>query len=342
MAGKYALLLPYHLIAALETEGFSDAEIGAFVRGVIKYHLEGIPPRFEDRSLNLLFSSSKPEFDNNIAKYESTVHQRSEAGKKGGAPKGNRNAAGNRGGGAPKGNRNAVKRETFDKDPESEPGNKHKQMLEFEPKKQTQAKQADIESESDIDSENSGSTAAAGGGEVVLEKQPETTTIFNLINESQKAGFTLDRKIAGKILAENPVDPVWLSGPFSFVEFAADTVKESYPGKSPAEQKRLFISSLEWEDLWETYPAWREQRKREAEAKQRQKADEAEGCRKAESRRNRPSVCGHCGAGLAPADRSCPSCGWMRIFDDESRAWKFQEPVNLSEAFQQRLARAGP
>jgi hypothetical protein len=39
MAGLYALYLPYHLITALETEGFSDAEIGSFVRGVIKYHL---------------------------------------------------------------------------------------------------------------------------------------------------------------------------------------------------------------------------------------------------------------------------------------------------------------
>jgi hypothetical protein len=193
------------------------------------------------------------------------------------------------------------------------------------------------------DLENSGSIATCGGGEVVFPKQPETTTtILNILSESKKSGFTLDRKIAGRILEANPVDPAWLSGPFSFVEFAADTVKESYPGKSPAEQKRLFISSLEWEDLWETYPAWREQRRREVKAKQRQKADEAEERRKAEARRNRPPICGHCGAGLAPDNRVCPSCGWMRIFDDKSRTWEFQEPINLSEAFQQHLARAGP
>jgi hypothetical protein len=82
MTGKYALYLPYHIITALETAGFSDTEIGTFIRGVIKYLLEGTPPKFEDRALNLLFSSSRSEFDSNIAKYENTIHERSEAGKK--------------------------------------------------------------------------------------------------------------------------------------------------------------------------------------------------------------------------------------------------------------------
>jgi hypothetical protein len=116
MAGKYALYLPYHIIIALESEGFSDAEIGAFIRGIIKYHLEGTLPRFNDRALNLLFSDNKPEFDHNIEKYKAIVEVRREAGKKGGAPKGNANAAGNRGGGAPSGNKNVAKTE-----------NKHKQ-----------------------------------------------------------------------------------------------------------------------------------------------------------------------------------------------------------------------
>jgi hypothetical protein len=128
MAGKYALYLPFHIIDALENEGFSDAEIGAFVRGVVKYHLEGTPPRFDDRSLSLLFSSCKQEFDHNIERYEAKIESCRENGKKGGALSGNKNAAGNRGGGAPKGNRNAAKAE-----------NKHKPPVEFEPEKQTQA-----------------------------------------------------------------------------------------------------------------------------------------------------------------------------------------------------------
>jgi hypothetical protein len=86
----------------------------------------------------MLFESIRPEMDFYHEKYNAIVEKRREAGSKGGAPKGNKNAAGNQGGGAPLGNRNAAKKET----PEYEPENKHKQndqMLEFEPKKQTQA-----------------------------------------------------------------------------------------------------------------------------------------------------------------------------------------------------------
>jgi rubrerythrin len=173
-----------------------------------------------------------------------------------------------------------------------------------------------------------------------MEKQPETTTT-NFINECAKAGFRLDWKIAGKILTEHPIDPAWIAGEFSFPEFVADTIKESYPGKSPAEQKRLFISGFQWEDLRDKYPAWREHHRKEAEAHQRREAAEAEERRKDEARRNPPATCGHCGTVLASDNRACPSCGRMLFFDDESEAWKFQEPVNFSAAFQQYKARAG-
>jgi len=79
MAGKYALYLPYRIITSLESEGFSDSEIGVFVRGIIKYHLEGTPPRFEDRARNLLFSNNKPEFDRNIEKYNDMIEARRRA-----------------------------------------------------------------------------------------------------------------------------------------------------------------------------------------------------------------------------------------------------------------------
>jgi hypothetical protein len=343
MAGKYALYLPYHIITALETEGFSDTEIGTFVRGIIKYHLEGAMPRFEDRALNLLFANNKDEFDYNIAKYAAVVEDRRKAGKKGGSStsKAKAKAARENGGrgGAPRGNRNAAKKKALTQDPEPEPGDQTQPKQPLGLNEEQKTTQAVLELGLDKDN----STAAAGGGEVVFSKQPETTTtILNFLNESKKAGFPLDRKIAGKILAESPIDPAWLSGPFSFGEFAADTVKESYPNKSPAERKRLFISAFQWEDLQEEYPAWREQRGQEAEAKQRQEVAEAEERCKTESWRNSPTVCGHCGCPLDPDSRVCPSCGWIHFFDDESGAWLFHEPVNLLETFQQYSARAGP
>jgi hypothetical protein len=150
------------------------AEIGAFVRGIIKYHCEGTTPKFEDRSLNLLFSSHKEEFDHNITKYNDMVERRKSSGKKGGLARSEKKAAAAREnggkGGAPKGNRNAAKDESPDIDPENKP----KPMLRLSEETTTQATQAELESENRI----CGSVAAAGGGEVVLEKQPETTTAF--------------------------------------------------------------------------------------------------------------------------------------------------------------------
>jgi hypothetical protein len=172
---------------------------------------------------------------------------------------------------------------------------------------------------------NSGGSNAS----VILEKQPSTTTTTEFLNMCKEAGFTLDRKLAEKILSGNPIDPAWLSGAFDFPEFAADTIKNTYPDKPPAERKRLFISALEWEDLREQYPAWRKQREQEARVEQQQEEAEARKRRTAEARRNRPATCGHCGAALATNNRTCPSCGWVRVFNDESGAWVFDEPSDF-------------
>jgi hypothetical protein len=323
MAGKYALYLPYHIITALENEGFSDTEIGTFVRGVIKYHLDGTLPGFEDRALKVLFSSSKPEFDNNIAKYENTVHERSEAGKKGGAPKGNRNAAGNRGGCAPKGNRNAAKRES----PEPELENKHKQMIEFESEKQTQAKQADIESVVELDSDKDiekGSSTAADGRELVLEKQLTTTIIFNFQKECERLGFSITEAKARSIL-KTGLDPAWFTGPGSFPAYIAAYVDSAYSDKAPDEQLKLFRSALTWEDKQAKYrDSLKEQ---EIQAREnRQKAEtEAERQRKEARRKSAPlpTVCGNCGAALPSGSITCQKCNHFAVWNDGQEKYVF-------------------
>jgi hypothetical protein len=250
MSSKYALYLPFHIIAALENEGFSDAEIGAFVRGVIKYHLEGTEPRFDDRSLNLLFSSCKQEFDHNIERYEAKVESCRKNGKKGGAPPGNKNAVGNRGGAAPPGNRNAAKSELNPNNP----------PVEFEPEKQTQPKQAEsvvvLESESVLESENSSSTAAAGGGEVILKKQPETTTTATalFISECKKHGYFISEKTGEEIL-DTGLDPAWLSGEFTFPEYIAQYVAEKYADKPHGQLTSIFVKALGYADRREEYQA---------------------------------------------------------------------------------------
>jgi hypothetical protein len=151
----------------------------------------------------------------------------------------------------------------------------------------------------------------------------------------------LDQEIAGEILGAG-LDPAWISGPFSFPNFAADTVKELYSAKPSREQKRLFISAFSWGDLQEEFPAWRERRKQEVRAKQQQEEAKAEKRRIAEARRNPPATCGHCGAALAPESRDCPSCGWMCNFDADSGAWEFHEPVDIKAMFEDVLHKRQP
>jgi hypothetical protein len=169
------------------------------------------------------------------------------------------------------------------------------------------------------------------------------TSTTELLKECVKVGFYLDEKIAGQILSENPIDSSWISGAFSFPEFIASVIAGKYGNQPPDEQKSLFIRGLGWWlDRRAQYPAWREQRKKEAQDKQRRYAAETEKHRIAEARRNPPAVCGHCGTALAPDIRACPSCGWMRNFDADSGAWSFDEPVDIVGMFEEVINKGRP
>jgi hypothetical protein len=316
MAGKYALYLPFHIIDALEGEGFSDSEIGAFIRGIIKYHLEGTPPIFEDRALNLLFRDNKPEFDHNIEKYKAVVQARRKAGKKGGAPKGNANAIGNRGGGAPKGNQNASNKM---------PKNKHKQnekMVEFDSKKQTQAKQPDIDLDLDIDKRSS--------SEVVFSKQPPPKTTTTFINACKETGYHLDRKKAAEILNAG-IDFSWFIEPFTYLDYIAGEVQKNYPDKPSHEKQKLFIALLAKEDKKDAFPAWRKSKDTEAATQEvfRQKEEEKQG-RIELARSNKPDKC-KCGHPIAfnGGEGECPACNIRYFFDDEKEGWEYADPAEF-------------
>jgi hypothetical protein len=148
-------------------------------------------------------------------------------------------------------------------------------MFEFEPEKQTQAKQADIESvveldlgkDVEIEKENSSNTAAAGGGEVVLEKQPTTTTaaiIFDFQKECEQLGFPITESRARSILNAG-ISPAWLTGPGSFPVAIAAYVNDQYSDKASDERLKLFLSALTWEDKQEDYRDFLEKWKTQTE-----------------------------------------------------------------------------
>ena len=119
------------------------------VLSVAAYALDGVNPNLNDITLKMVFNFVKPIIDSSNKRWEETRIQRSEAGKLGGAPLGNQNAAKNKGSGDPTGNQNASKPDEEPEEPEPEASGeeaKNKQNQAKQPNacknKQNQAKQA--------------------------------------------------------------------------------------------------------------------------------------------------------------------------------------------------------
>lgn len=77
-----------------ELSVLSDAQTGRLLKALLRYADNGEKPDFsDDTALCVAFLTLKKQIDRDFHKYEETCERRSEAGRKGGAPKGNRNAA---------------------------------------------------------------------------------------------------------------------------------------------------------------------------------------------------------------------------------------------------------
>ena len=71
----------------------TDEQVGRLFRALIKYSKSGEPPdEYEDIAVRMIFSVMASSIDENNRKYEEICEKRRQAGKNGGAPKGNTNA----------------------------------------------------------------------------------------------------------------------------------------------------------------------------------------------------------------------------------------------------------
>ena len=71
----------------------SDAQAGRLIKALLAYADKGEKPDFsDDKAICVMFSMMKKQVDRDFGKYQELCDRRSEAGKKGGAPKGNQNA----------------------------------------------------------------------------------------------------------------------------------------------------------------------------------------------------------------------------------------------------------
>ena len=76
-----------------ELEMIGDAQTGRLVKALLRYADSGAQPDFsDDIALRMLFSVMKKQIDRDFKKYTELCEKRSEAGKRGGAPRGNTNA----------------------------------------------------------------------------------------------------------------------------------------------------------------------------------------------------------------------------------------------------------
>jgi hypothetical protein len=174
---------------------------------------------------------------------------------------------------------------------------------------------------SDIGIENSGS-----GSE--KDSPPPQFFIKNIHEEAEKVGFPLDTGLLQRI-AESGIDPAWIQGPNSFVEFAKERIMTEYRDKPFEEQRLLFVRAFTWENLRNEYPAWRQNEQKETVTAARKNIFDKIS--------KRPTVCEHCGAEL-DSTYVCPGCGYQFWYDDEKDGWIFEQHFNLVDEFRKVLA----
>ena len=76
-----------------ELDLLTAEQCGFLFKAIFDYVDSGKIVDFDDIAIKLMFSVFKSQIDENSAKWEEVRKRRSEAGKKGGAPKGNKNAS---------------------------------------------------------------------------------------------------------------------------------------------------------------------------------------------------------------------------------------------------------
>jgi hypothetical protein len=170
------------------------------------------------------------------------------------------------------------------------------------------ANQANQANQADNDNEN------VNDNDDVNDPQKTSSSFFihTIQEEAEKVGFTLDIKLAQRI-AWSGIDPVWVTGPYNFLEFAEEMINKNVKYKDkPYEEKRLlFINAFSWEIYRAEFPAWQE--------RQRHNAEIAEIKRQIERARDSPPEKCKCGGNLESRGGYlvCDSCYGFYSFEQE-------------------------
>jgi hypothetical protein len=175
---------------------------------------------------------------------------------------------------------------------------------------------SDSDSDLDLDLDLSGGGRSEYSdpptGKNPVPEEPPPPILHTVKKNAREAGFSVDNTIARKFLASG-LDPGWFSGAHNFLAFMAHNVRAKYPKEPPERQRDIFINAIAWDNLRETYPAWREQR----QALDRERAV-------AHARDHPPEICPGCGAKMQ--GHRCPKCDGFVEFRDATVSWDFIPP----------------
>jgi hypothetical protein len=316
MADKYSVLIKYKYLEYIENAGLSDADAWVFMRGIIEYDKSGTVPKFKNPVLTGLFAVLKFDLDENRQKWEGVVSRNKSNGAKGGRPLKNPNNPNN-----PNNPRKPKKPSGFSETqwpPEEPTGGQRNPNNPEKP-------DLDLDSGSDLGSDLGYEFKKGGGGNSDRAKEnsetkPPPPSFEQIKKESKAQGFFIDAPIIRQFQGSG-LNPSWLIGPHSFLEFTAATVGEKYRDKPDGEKKAIYIAAVtSWEDLREEYPAWKERQEKLAKKAERERAIK-------KARENIPKKC-QCGGELNE-NLVYQSCNGRFFFEDEEIAYKFSPPINF-------------
>jgi len=315
MADKFSVLIKYKYLEYIDNARLSDADSWVLIRSVIEYDKNGTEPLYQTPVLYGLFAVIKLDLDQNREKWEEVSFERSKAGKKGGAKKGNQNARKNKQNGQGQA-----------KQPNACLASENKQNGQ----KQHDSG-SDLDLGYDLDHESGGcNNSPEFFGTAKDEKPPPP--FFEIKAKANEQGFFLDDKDVGLLISKT--DPTWF-GENSFIEFIAETIRErpGYAEKPRGELHSLFRKMImDAANLREEYPSWKVKREKKALVDAQIKARE-DAYRKA---KEPPSICPGCGGSMKLWEErnciaKCESCeGWC-IFIEEDHKWDFQNFERGSE-----------
>lgn len=93
---------------------------------------------------------------------------------------------------------------------------------------------------------------------------------LDIISQAKKHGITIYGSQAVEFI--NHIKPSWLTGDFTFIDFAIKGIKDKYPDKPINEQTAIFVKSWDQDWLLDNFKNWQAEQERTAKSK----ANEAE------------------------------------------------------------------